>query len=456
MGTGLLAKLQDAGVRAGREPAHVLLSTPAELMIVDGTDTAPLSRADRELVARYPQDVARGLKLAMQATGARRAVLALAPEAREASGALAREISADGFLKFHVTDLKIASHYPAGGATHLAALATERPVPSGGTPEDVGAHVLSVRTLLAIAEADRGQPQTHQLVSIMGEVNRPVTVWVPYGLPLMRLVAAAGGIRGAAARPLARSRAATADGSTAGTAADFVYLEGGPLGGQAASPDAPLRPDTNLVVVLRADSRAAATHLTPLEVHTRRALSTCENCEQCTAVCPRFLAGWRIEPHRIVRALARALPDEVLVSAALCSGCGVCTVACPAGLAPDILTLAVREQLARAGFEPRIEPARPRSYAADRRLPRERLLLRLDLARYDVAAPLAGTLAADRVVVPLELPWGGKASPVVRDGHRVKAGQPIAQSPAGDLALPVHAPMAGSVRLSPLGVEISA
>ncbi len=455
MGPGLLAKLQDAGVRAGREPAHVLLSTPAEVLVADGTDTAPLSRADRELVARYPQDVARGLKLAMQATGARRAAIALAPEASEASSALAREIAADGFLKFHVTDLAIDGQYPAGDATHLAALAADRPVPSGGSPEDVGAHVLAVRTLLAIAEADRGQPQTHQLVSLMGEVNRPVTVWVPYGLPLALIVAAAGGLKGASARSSTRSK--TRPGSSAGgSAADFVYLEGGPLGGHVARPGAPLRPETNLVVVVPADSRVAAAHLTPLEVHTRRALSTCENCEQCTAACPRFLAGWRIEPHRIVRALVRGMPDDVLASAALCSGCGVCTLACPAGLAPDILARAVRGQLDRAGYLPPIEPAQPRSCATDRRIPRERLLRRLDLAHYDVAAPLAGTLAANRVVVPLDLPGGAKASPVVRDGHRVKAGQPIARGPAGDVGIPVHAPISGSVRLSPLGVEISA
>ncbi|MBU6428696.1 MAG: SLBB domain-containing protein, partial [Cyanobacteria bacterium REEB65] len=195
MSAALLRKLRDAGVlEAGRVPAHELLARPATCVVANGADNTPLARADSELVARYPQDIARGLKLAMQAVGANKAAIALLPTATAARTAMAETIAEDGRLKFCTTEIPVGDSYPAGDARILAATAAGNPLPSGGAPPDLGIAVLKVRTLLAIAEADRGQPATHELVTIAGAVKRPVTLWAPIGLAIGKLVEAAGGL----------------------------------------------------------------------------------------------------------------------------------------------------------------------------------------------------------------------------------------------------------------------
>ncbi|MBU6427769.1 MAG: 4Fe-4S dicluster domain-containing protein, partial [Cyanobacteria bacterium REEB65] len=241
--------------------------------------------------------------------------------------------------------------------------------------------------------------------------------------------------------------------------AGMTYLAGGPLSGRVVEADSPLQSGISLVVALPTTHPAVAPHLIPMNAHLRRALATCENCEQCTALCPQHLAGQALEPHKIVRAIAHGLDHltDAVVGAAHCSGCGLCTAyACPVGLAPSVITMAVRSQLDRQGYQPTVKEAHAKPFAADRRVPLERLLRRLDLARFDQPAPLAGTLTAGRVWLPLEAPSGRLASPVVRDGHLVKAGQRIAEVPLDAPAVPVFASISGRIRLIPGAIEITA
>ncbi|MBM3275158.1 MAG: 4Fe-4S dicluster domain-containing protein, partial [Candidatus Sericytochromatia bacterium] len=217
----------------------------------------------------------------------------------------------------------------------------------------------------------------------------------------------------------------------------------------------------SLLVVLPKDHAAARKHEIPLSVHLRRGLSACENCSQCTQLCPANLVGQPVEPHKVMRAVAHGLDGmaEAIASAAFCVGCGLCTAyACPVGLAPSIVTLAVKRKLTEGGYVTPLGTGSGETKAewADRRVPLERLLTRLDLARYDVPAPIAGAVAADRVVVPIELPSGLLAAPTVRDGHRVKAGQKIADVPDNAPGVPILASLTGSVRLTPQGIEITA
>lgn len=435
----LIRKVRNAGVIGGSGvPTWLKLARPASIVIANGTECEPLARADRGAMTRYPQDIARGLRLAMQAVGARTGFLALREGMADAEATLGAAMKADGFLADRVTIAHVPAVYPAGEEGQLAYFLTGKPVPAGGSAMDAGVAVLGVRTLLAVAEAARGQASTHQLVSVMGAVRKPATFWAPRGIALSALVSAAGG---------------------PAVASDVALFPGGPLRGVRAAPDSPLDFGVSLLVVLPADHTAGARHAVPLSVHLRRGLAACEGCEQCTRLCPAHLVGQAVQPHRVMRAIAYGLDNlaDAITGAASCTGCGLCThYACPVGLAPSVVTMAVKRRLEEGGYVPALAPVDARPEWADRRVPLARLLSRLDLARYDVPAPIAGTLAADRVRMPIALPGGLLASPVVRDGHRVKAGQPVAQVPEGAPGMPVLASISGYVRLTPEGIEITA
>lgn len=437
MNPGIVSKVRKAGVTgSGGHGTHLSLGLAADTVIANATDREPLARADRELVCRYPNEVLKGLRLAMQAVGANRAIVAVGED--RSFEAITAAAAKQGHPKINAETVRVPAYYPAGDASLLTLELTGRSVPAGGKAQDVGVVVLSARSLLAIAEAERDQPSTHQLVSIMGAVKQPLTAWVPRGIALSRLLAAAGGPSGAG---------------------EVVLMPGGPMRGGIAGAEEGLRAGSALLAVLPADHPAATRHALPLSVHLRRSLSACENCQQCTALCPQNLIGHPVEPHKVMRAVGLGLDHltDVFTSASYCSGCGLCSAyGCPVDLSPSIVVMGVRAQLEAAGYRPEPREAVVRAEQADRRVPLERLLQRLDLARYDVPAPITGTLATDHVRIALISGSGVAASPIVRDGHKVKAGQRIADVPEGGPGVPLHASITGSVRLAPGFVEIRA
>ncbi|NIM52780.1 MAG: NADH dehydrogenase subunit, partial [Gemmatimonadales bacterium] len=62
----------------------------------------------------------------------------------------------------------------------------------------------------------------------------------------------------------------------------------------------------------------------------------CDQCVFCTELCPRFLLGHPIEPHKAMRSLGFTLIGEPNVIGTLfCCECNLCTMmACPEDLDP--------------------------------------------------------------------------------------------------------------------------
>ena len=80
-----------------------------------------------------------------------------------------------------------------------------------------------------------------------------------------------------------------------------------------------------------------------------------------------------------------------------------------------------------------------------RRVGTGRLMDRLDISRYDTAAPLRD-IAAESVSIPLRQHIGAAAEPTDKPGDRVKKGDLIAEIPAGALGARIHASIPGVVK----------
>ncbi len=82
-----------------------------------------------------------------------------------------------------------------------------------------------------------------------------------------------------------------------------------------------------------------------------------------------------------------------------------------------------------------------------RRVPIERLVARLNLTRYDVAAPLTDTGAVFRCVrLPMKQHIGAPARPVVSVGDRVLAGDVVGEAAPSGASARIHASLGGMVR----------
>ena len=169
-------------------------------------------------------------------------------------------------------------------------------------------------------------------------------------------------------------------------------------------------------------------------------------------MCPRFLLGYPLEPHKMVRTAMNAavtMPNMVL-SATLCCGCGVCeTLACSQGISPKAVINNYKKLLAqnkmRYSTNYDVEPREERDY---RMIPSEKWESTLGITKYDRVATYGAELSdVDRVSILLNSHIGAPSVPCVKSGDIVKCGQIVAAGSEG-LSVPQHASIDGRVTVT--------
>ena len=430
-------------------PTHVKLEAKVDTVIANGAECDPLLQCDQRLMESRASEMVRGVRLAMEATGASRGILALKEEYGRACAALQRAMGSSSDLSL----LQMESRYPAGDEFVLVYEATGRLVPETGLPLHVGCLVQNVQTLFNIARADKGAAVTHRLLTVAGAVVRPVTLWAPLGTPIRDVLAWAGGVE-----PTPWSER---------TAEDYAVVVGGPMMGRVASDlDEPVTKMTSGLLVLPRDNAVVRYMTRSKRSWVRRGVSTCDQCRDCTDLCPRYLLGHDLQPHEVMRAINYGLtrPADKVTAAVLCCECRLCEAyACPLELSPMAYYVSIKEELRAQGWTNEVhkrtdfEPHPMREY---RLVPTHRLIARLGLVEWeDQACPLdEGDYHPQRVSIPLRQHIGAPAKPVVQAGQRVSVGEPVARIPEGALGANVHASIAGRVAkvVDGVAVEIEA
>ena len=407
-------------------PSHVKLAARAEVLLANGAECEPLLRVDQQAMAAWAPELVGGMELMAGAVGAKRAVIALKRKYQPAADALRAEIAR---RSSRVEIVLLSSHYPAGDEQVLVYEALGRVVPEGGLPLAVGAVVSNVGTLINVFRASRGTPVTHRVLTVAGEVRRPATLVVPVGAYVEDVLAAAGGA----------------------AVGDPVVLDGGPIMGAVSS--GVVTKTTTGLIVLPSGHKLVAYKKRPLATDVRKASWACDGCRTCTDYCPRYLLGHAIEPHVIMRLVGQqrfdAIPRSDLARAYLCCQCGVCGMfACPTSLSPERVISGLLPELRKGGVEKmhrRAKPS-PHPFRDGRRIPVSRFASRIDVARYDGDAPLrSDPLRVGRLRIPLKQHVGAACVPRVGKGERVRAGEKIADVPAGAQGAPIHSAIDGVV-----------
>lgn len=428
----IVRRVREAGVvGAGGAgfPTYKKLEAKVEHVIANGAECEPLLQKDRETMLQDRAAFFRGLAIMRDVTGAKVVTIAVKRKNEDVIDGFRQEAEAEGFKTLVYEDV-----YPAGDEYLLVHEITGRQIPPGGIPLAVGAVVNNVETIVNIARAVDGQPVTEKYLTICGEVKQPVTTVVPVGTSIADCIQhLAGGC----------------------TTDNPVVLTGGlMMGGVAKSLSEPVTKNMGGLIVLPSDHYLVQRKTQTRETYTRIGHGQCDQCSLCTELCPRYILGYPIEPHRVMRTLLMTGEAKQRGSlwAQYCCECNVCSlIACPEQLDPknicvDAKRLLRENRLGWTDAELKTLFREPHPIRKGREIPIKTLYTRLGLTPYDRKSHFQRfDWQPKSVTLPLAAHVGAPAKPIVREGDRVRRGDVIGTVGDSQLGCPIHASIDGRV-----------
>lgn len=425
-----IAALGVVGAGGAGFPTHVKLKSKADTFIVNAAECEPLLHKDKELLVRFTREILDGIGVAADLVGASRRVIGI----KEKYHALIDHLEKVRPSNIEIQPLR--DTYPAGDEQVLIYDVAKRIVPPGGLPIHVGCIVNNVETVLNIALA---RPVTRKYLTVAGAVGQPVTLCVPIGITIGEVIAAAGG-------PLP---------------GEYDILLGGVMMGKLPENGAasPVTKTTGGIYIFPKGHPVMRRYLRPMQAITRINRSACDQCTFCTELCPRYLLGHPIEPHKAMRA-AGFLFDvaPAVVGTTYCCECNLCTmIACPEDLDPKTACVQGKGRVKELGLKWQGDPKAVKVHpmADGRRTPVKRLMAKLGLNQFrNEGALREGIVETDRVRLPFKQHVGAPCSAVVKVGDKVREGDVVAVPPEGQLGVPIHASLTGTIASVDKYIEI--
>ncbi len=425
----LVEAVRDAGVvGAGGAgfPTHRKLEAQVKTVIANGAECEPLLHKDAAVMERNAEEIVAAVRAVMSATGAREGVIGLKEKHVEAVAALT-----DALTGSDVRLQLLGDYYPSGDEFLLVHAVTGRLIPAGGIPLQVGCVVHNVESLLNISRAVAGSPVTRKALTVAGDVPSPASFDVPLGVSLREVVKATGrdNLDGVAA-----------------------FVGGAMMGKLTHDFEQVVTKTTGGLIVLPEDHKLVQRQSLPEKAWHRIGKSGCDQCSYCTEMCPRYLLGYDVQPHKVMRGLSFTATGSEQWNkwADLCCACGLCTkYACPEDLFPkEACDRAVADR--KAAEVPRwlgpTEDIEAHPMRDGRHIPLQALRLKLDLQRYEAPAPwIDAGLAPASVRIRLDQHLGSPSVPVVGVGDTVSEGQAVAEIAEGALGARVHTSIPGVV-----------
>jgi Na+-translocating ferredoxin:NAD+ oxidoreductase RnfC subunit len=414
-------------------PAHVKAAATVDTVIANGAECEPLLHKDFEIMVRHAPEVVEGVRLLMRSTGARQGIIGIKEKNVEAIDTVTTALRGTDIVVHLLGDF-----YPSGDEYILVYEATKRLIPPQGIPLNIGVVVSNVESLMNIARAAQGQAVTRKWITVSGAVRKSVTFAAPVGMSFADAIAVAGG--------------ATTD-------AFGVFVGGVMMGSLEFNMEQIITKTTGGLIVLPADHTLIVRKSQPERAMHRIGKSACDQCTFCTELCPRYVLGYDVQPHKVMRSLGFTQTGEAYWNqyAALCCACGLCTLyACPEALFP-------KEACDRSKTEMKVQGAKwtgntdvkPHPMYEGRRTPVKQLIKRLGLLAYDRHAEfIADVPLPGRVVLPLSQHVGAPAVPLVKAGQHVSEGECVAEIREGALGARIHASVDGTVRAVGETIEI--
>ncbi|MBN1155774.1 electron transport complex subunit RsxC [candidate division KSB1 bacterium] len=284
-----------AGMGGAAFPTHVKLSPPPpkkiDILILNGAECEPYLTSDARVMIEHGDEVLAGMRILMKILDCKQGYIAIEKNKPEAIKTLRKLIKQQGDS---ISVIGLHVKYPQGAEKQLIKAVTDRKVPAGGLPMDVGCLVQNTGTARAIYEAvAMNKPLYERVVSVTGKgIREPANVLTRIGTPMANLFEFCGGLTDDAAK----------------------VINGGPMMGIAqADLEAPITKGTSGIVVLnRKDASMPES-------------KPCIRCARCVDSCPMNLM-----PNILAQLVEHQKYEEAAENNILdCIECGCCSYVCP-------------------------------------------------------------------------------------------------------------------------------
>lgn len=405
-------------------PTHVKANSKVEFLIANGAECEPLIHKDYELMVNFAGEIVNGMNLMLNGTSAQKGFFGIKSKN---AGAIEKILPLLKGSRIELTEL--GDFYPSGDEYELVYSATKRLIPAAGIPLDVGCVVNNVETLYNISRAEKNFPVTEKFLCVTGAVKNPCSFFAPIGTTFRELIEFAGGVR----------------------QKDFAIFVGGVMMGKLTFDlEEVVTKTTAGLIVLPKDHYLVKRKNQPEANWLRIGKSACDQCSFCTEFCPRYLLGYDVQPHKVMRSLGFTKTGAEVWNqmAELCCSCGLCTLyACPEDLYPKEACDKSKLEMKKQGIKyVQTKPVKVHPIKEGRRVPLKQLIKKLNLQDYDSHTPFKKEFPVPQTVkILLKQNIGERSSAIVKIGTGVKKGDVIAEPAAGKLGAKVHSSIDGVV-----------
>ena len=405
-------------------PTHIKSKSNVEFVLANGAECEPLLHKDYEIMCNYPSEIVRGMEMMIDATNAQKGIFGIKEKNTSAIDAVGKNLKG---TKIEMCGL--GDFYPSGDEYELVYSATKRLIPPFGLPLDVGCVVNNVETLYNVYNAANDIPVTKKFLCVTGAVKNPKSFFVPIGTPIKDLLDFAGGA----------------------TVKEFgVFLSGILMGKFTTDLSVPVTKTTAGIIILPMDHYLIKRMSRPVEDMNRIGKSACDQCSYCTEFCPRYLLGYDVQPHKVMRSLGFTTSGKEFWNnyADLCCSCGLCSLySCPEDLYPREACDQGKAEMRKLGVRyQQTKPVKVHPMKDGRRVPIKMLMKNMDIYRYETKTPFTkDTISPSEVKIFLKQHVGVPARAVVSKGDSVREGDLIGDIETGKLGAKIHASISGRV-----------
>ena len=262
-----------------------------EYFIVNAVECEPYITADDMLMREHANGIIAGIEIMQQLLTPTLTIVGIEDNKPEAIAAMQDAAAHNDKIIIQT----VPTIYPSGGEKQLIKLLTNKEVPSGGIPADIGVLVQNVGTLFAVNQAVfEGKPLIERVITVTGNtIHKPGNVWALLGTEIKHLLDCQG------FSPVPQQR----------------VVMGGPMMGFTL-------PTVRIGVVKTTNCILAPDHNELAEPGPEKA---CIRCSACADACPASLLPQQLQWFAKSKEYDK-LKEHNLFD---CIECGACAYVCP-------------------------------------------------------------------------------------------------------------------------------